>query len=174
MLSLFCSGRANRPLAVVDCMMQQIRAAALDDLPTLAHLWHEKMLIQQQTDRRLTLMGDAQTKWVEAAAAWLADESSCLFVADMEGVTAGYILGQVRAAPPGLLPERLGFIVDMALNTHYYAGGMGRRLVRAAREWFEERGVMQVVAAAPYRSPVEQAFWRSQHASEWVDWLWLK
>lgn len=151
-----------------------IRPATEDDLPELARLWHEKTTLQQQFDRRLALAADSRAAWQARMAGWLREGGCGVFVAVNEGGLLGYIIGWEQDTAPGLAPEKLGAVTDIALDAHRYQGGAGRALVAALRAWFAARGVEQMVAYAHHASAVEQAFWRSLGATEWIDTLWLK
>ncbi|MBI5669177.1 MAG: GNAT family N-acetyltransferase [Chloroflexi bacterium] len=151
-----------------------IRRAAAADLSELSRLWHEKRTVQQQFDRRLTLAPDGRRLWQRSAAAWLDDQRCAMMVGAGAGGLLGYAIGWVQPNPPGLLPESIGAITDIALDAHAYQGGLGRALVQALREWFRQQHITDVVAYVPYRQAVEQAFWRSLGAVEWIDILWLK
>jgi hypothetical protein len=50
-----------------------IRPATPADVPAMAQLWHEKMIIQQQTDRRFHLAPNALEEWSHAMCGWLED-----------------------------------------------------------------------------------------------------
>ncbi|HEX2906639.1 MAG TPA: GNAT family N-acetyltransferase [Phototrophicaceae bacterium] len=151
-----------------------LRLATAADIPALSRLWHEKMILQQQFDRRLSLNADAVAAWEQGVVGWLGDERCAIYVGGDETDVFGYIIGWIQANPPGVLPEQLGAITDLTLDAHRYQGGLGRMLVGALRGWFAERGVMQLVAYVPARHAVGQAFWRSLDATEWIDLLWLK
>jgi GNAT superfamily N-acetyltransferase len=151
-----------------------VRAAASSDLPELSRLWHEKMVLQQQADSRLVLMQKARTKWTESAAQWLTDKRCCFQLAEDEGLLLGYIVGWLQDSPPGLLPERIGAVTDLMVDAHSQRSGVGRLLLTALRDWFTGKGIQQLIAYVPARFAVEQAFWRSQGAAEWMTILWLK
>ena len=78
-----------------------IRAATETDLPALAHLWHEKMVLQ--ADPRTVLAPNARDSWTAAAQLWLDDGRCGLFTAEREGQVIGYILGWVQPMP-GVVP----------------------------------------------------------------------
>src|SRR5262245_23817939 len=113
-----------------------VRAATPADIPALAALWYEKMVIQSQTDRRFALMPNAQSRWAEAAHRWLADASFAVLVAESDARVVGYTVGRIDSAPPGLLPERLGIIQELALDAHSYQANTGRLLLSSLKEWF--------------------------------------
>lgn len=151
-----------------------IRAATFLDLPALAELWHEKLVILSQADRRFALVPDDRLRWIDAAREWL-DDPRCGCFAALEGDTPiGFIVGWMQAMPPGMMPAQVGMITHLALDAHRYHGGAGRLLLDHARAWFTKQGVSQLITWAPHRLPVEQAFWRALGAAEWMDILWIK
>ena len=150
-----------------------VRPGQPADLPALARLWYEKTVLQQQADPRLRFAPDAEARWLSVAAGWLTDANTALLVAVDGAAPAGYAVVRVEPGAPGLLPERVGVLLDMALDTHRYRGGVGRGLVSAAHDWLRHRGVGQLTVAVARGSAVEQAFWRSLGAREWMDCLWM-
>lgn len=150
-----------------------VRPAQTADLPLLARMWYEKTVLQQQANPRLRFAPDAEVRWRQAAAAWLADADTALLVAVDADTPVGYTVVRVQAGTPGLLPDCVGVLVDMALDTHRYRGGVGRSLVAAARDWLQSRGAAQWTIMVSQRSAIEQAFWRSLGAQEWMDCLWM-
>lgn len=150
-----------------------VRPAHAADLPSLARMWYEKTVLQQQANPRLRFAPDAERRWQQAAAAWLNDADMAVLVAMDDDAPVGYTVVRAQAGAPGLLPDCVGVVVDMALDTHRYRGGVGRRLVDAAREWLQSRGAAHMTVAVSQRSAVEQAFWRSLGAQEWMDCLWM-
>lgn len=154
--------------------MVVIRLATRRDVPAMARLWQEKMVIQQQTDRRFSLSPDGQALWSDAVAQWLDHDDYTLYVADHADTIVGYIVGCVEAAPPGLLPARVGVVVDLAVGVHSNQPGLGQRLLEPLREWLVQQGISRVIVSVSRRRPVEQAFWRALGASELSEVFWLK
>jgi GNAT superfamily N-acetyltransferase len=138
-----------------------IRPAQAADIPQMTMLWYEKMILQQQSDRRLKLLPDARAR--------------CrMIVALREGEIVGYIIGWIQASAPGLAPERIGVVTDIAVGAHSYQGGLGRLLLESLRNWFCEQEIKHLMAHVPRRQPVEQAFWRAMGATELTDVMWIK
>jgi len=153
-----------------------VRAATLNDLPELTRLWHEKMVLQQQFDHRLSLAPDAANQWSAAVSDWLEDPDCKMVIAlrDSDTHTLAYAVGWVKRAPPGLLTRHIGYITDIAVDAHRQQSGVSGLLLAALKSWFAGRDVQQMVAYVPHRGAVEQAFWRAQGASEWIDLMWIK
>src|SRR5688572_16980885 len=120
------------------------RSATLKDVPLLASLWYEKTVLQQQADPRLRLAPDALERWSQAAQSWLNEPSRAVFVADTEEAPVGYVVVTIEPGAPGVLPERIGAILDLAIDAHGYHGGVGRALVDAAQDWLRGQGVEQM------------------------------
>ena len=150
-----------------------VRPATIHDVPAMAALWHERMTLRQLTDRRLRVLPDGQEKWQSAAEGWLADAKCRVLVAQREAVLIGYIIGQIAPNSPGISPEYLGVVKEVAVGAHSAANGLGHLLLQPLREWFKSQNVQHIVVYVPHRQPVEQAFWRSVRASEWIDLVWI-
>jgi ribosomal protein S18 acetylase RimI-like enzyme len=150
------------------------RVATLTDLPELTRLWHEKMVLQQQFNRRFRLMPNAQTIWAQAVSEWLSNSNCRIETARHNDTLVGYAIGWIRPAPPGVIPTHLGYVEEVVVDPHSRQGGVGRELLDGLKEWFVEHDIQNVVACVPHLGAVEQAFWRAQGAVEWVDLMWIK
>ena len=152
-----------------------VRPATIHDVPAMAVLWHERMTLRQLTDRRLRVLPDGQDKWKSAAERWLADAKCHILVAQRDGEAGliGYIIGHIEPNSPGISPESVGVVRDMAVGVHSAASGLGHLLLQPLRDWFQSQNVQYLVVYVPHRQPVEQAFWRSVRASEWIDLVWI-
>lgn len=151
-----------------------VRTATTSDIPRLTELWQEKMTLQQQYDQRLRLMPDAGVHWSTALGERLTEATCAVFVIERDKQIIGYVIGKIEATTPGVLPERVGVVSDIAFDAHSTQGGLGRTLLQPLREWFAAQGVEQIVAQVSRRSAVEQAFWRALGATEWMNVMWLK
>jgi ribosomal protein S18 acetylase RimI-like enzyme len=148
--------------------MATIRAALRTDFPALAALWQEKLVLQ--ADPRLT---PSPERWTAGASAWLDDPRCALFVAEDDGRAIGYIAGWIQPFA-GVTGDALGVITEIAIDTHGYHAGTGRALLDALRAWFHMRGVDAIVVLTSRRLAMEQAFWRSVGATDWMDMWWIK
>lgn len=155
-------------------MQATIRTATLNDIPRLAELWYEKMMIQQQFDSRFKLAGDSITVWSAAVCEWLQDGHCAIFVGVQATIPIAYIIGWIQNAPPGLQPKHIGAITDLTIDPHAGQSNLGRDLLNSLRTWFNNNDVHHIVAYVPGRSPIEQAFWRGLGATEWLDLMWMK
>jgi GNAT superfamily N-acetyltransferase len=154
--------------------VHMIRIAKLVDVSAMALLWHERLTLQQQTDRRYQIAPDGLARWSAAVSDWLEDDQYIVYVAEFDSRIVGYIIGCVQASPPGVLPDRVGTILEIAIGAHSDQRGLGRQLLEPVRTWFWGCGVTHLIAYVPHRQPVEQAFWRALGASELIDMMWMK
>lgn len=161
-------------LIISDMTMITVRPALEADLPHLVHIWYEKWTLLSQTDQRVRLASDARERWISGARAWIEAADVQLVSALTNATPIGYTVGRIVDAPLGLIPDKMGVVMDIALDGHGNYPGAARMLVGALSGWFAARGVEQIVIWAARRQPVEQAFWRSLGAVEWMDGLWLK
>jgi GNAT superfamily N-acetyltransferase len=145
-----------------------IRAAVSTDLPQLAQIWQEKIVLQ--ADSRFT---PAAQRWIASASAWLTDPRCVVLTAEADGQPVGYAVGWIQPMS-GLEGDAVGVITELAIDAHSYHAGVGRALADALRAWYAERGVSAIAAWASRRSAVEQAFWRSIGALDWMECLWIK
>jgi GNAT superfamily N-acetyltransferase len=155
--------------------MVEVRLAAPPDVPGMMALWLEKVTLQQQTDRRFRLAPDGGARWSQTVQAWLNNPQCALYVAVAdEAQVVGYVIAQIQPGPPGLLPDRVGVVLELAVGAHSYQSGLGRRLVEPVRAWLIEQGVQVMMAQVPHRQPVEQAFWRAMKGTILTDTMWIK
>ena len=151
-----------------------IRAATIDDIPAMSMLWHEKMIIQQQSDRRFRLSSDSRLAWSRTVSGWLDEPCYTIPVAERNAEIVGYLVARVDSAPPGLTPAQVGVVLELAVGAHSYQSGLGRHLLESARHWFVKQEITHLVAYVPRRQPVEQAFWRALGATELTQILWME
>ena len=151
-----------------------VRLATLNDLIDLADMWYENKAIQQQSDARVILLADAKTKWIAESTLWLSNARCSIWIAFRGAKLAGYLVAWLQDMPPGVQPDRVGCITDIAVDPHNPSGGAGQFLLNAASEWFLGQGIKNLIATVPHRQPIQQAFWRGQGAKTWMDLMWLK
>lgn len=151
-----------------------VRRASPADVERIEFIWHETSEMLSRADKRYQLAPDAAEQWHGALYNWLTREEVAIFVADRDGKAIGYIIGFTVSNLPTLLPERYGYVSDLAVDSHAKTGGIGRELFVALKGWFAEQNVTHVEARIPHRHAIAQAFWRAIGATELYDVLWLK
>ncbi len=154
-----------------------VRRATPADAEAMIKIWQETADMLAKVDSRQHLAPGAAESWKSDLLRWLDQKDVAVFLAEsliQEGRILGYIVGSVAAHPPTLLPDRYGYVSDLAIDSHAKLGGLGRALFDELKAWFVEQGVFTVEARVPYRHAVAQAFWRAIGASELYEQMWLK
>ena len=130
------------------------RLATPDDLVDLADLWYENQVFQQQSDPRLKLALGAKAKWISEASRWLSNSRCAIWVSLRQEQRQGYLVVWLQDMPPGVIPNCIGYISDMAVDLHSPSGGAGQILLSVAREWLRQQGIDNITVAVPHRQPV--------------------
>jgi ribosomal protein S18 acetylase RimI-like enzyme len=151
-----------------------VRPATLADADTAALVWLETMEVLSATDSRYQLAPDATAQWSAGFRVALEKPQCGLFVAIRRGTVMGYIWGETRANTPGLLPTQIGYVLDLAADTHGHGGGVGTLLWGALSEWFQAQGLTRIEVNIPVGHAIAQAFWRAKRVNRWMDTVSLK
>jgi ribosomal protein S18 acetylase RimI-like enzyme len=154
-----------------------VRRATSADIDKLQFIWQETSDTLAKGDGRFRLGEDAAAGWRKSLLEWLQRDDISIFVAESnltEGRILGYIVGSVVLNLPILQAAHLGYVTELAVDSHAKTSGLGRALFSALRSWFAERGVTQIEARVPVPHAIAQAFWRAMGASEMYEQMWLK
>lgn len=145
-----------------------IRAAQAEDVEGMTAIWTETTEQLAQADPRWKLAEQASTRWEAAMRTWVTESAStrAVFVAVRRQQVLAYIVGSITENTPGLLPERIGLVNDLAADSHGRGnGGIGTQLLKALEGWLRERGITHLQAYVPASHPIAQAFWRGSGAT---------
>lgn len=152
-----------------------VRRAHRDDAEMLVAIWKEAADALVKADPRFKLTDESPARWRDSLMGWLGRPDMAVYVAQKtDGPVIGYIVGQLAENTPGLLPERYGLVLDLAIDYHAKSSGIGRGLFEALKGWFVEQRASHVEARVPFHHPVAQAFWRAIGATKLYDQMWVK
>lgn len=151
-----------------------VRPAKPADLGRMRAMWSEAAIQLVKLDPRQRLAPEAEQIWEKAAETWLQRPDSAVFVAVLNDNPIAYIVGQIEAARPGFVPDRIGVVSELAVDFHAKRGGLGRILLDALQKWFKAHGVTSLEARVPLAHPVAQAFWRAVGAGKISEQMWLR
>src|SRR5688572_25800757 len=130
-----------------------VRKAAQRDLASLGRLG--AMLMQAHyafAPRRFLAPGqDAERGYASFLGNVLDSSDDCVFVAERDGVVAGYVYAALEPLSWKELRGPAGFIHDIAVAEDLRRSGIARELLRAAIDWLRVRGAPRVIlwTAAP-------------------------
>lgn len=143
----------------------EIRRAQAPDLAAAATLWYERMALLRESEPGLELAPDASDHWLGRAKTWINDADYAFLVAVADGRIIGLAVVTTCDGLPGLMPDRKGVLMQLAVDLHHQHGGLPGRLIKAAKAWLRSCDVSVLQVDAPVNYPVEDVFWRAQGAS---------
>ncbi len=138
-----------------------VRPARRADLPALARIWRELMLLHEVTDARFALAPAAEQRWVALAEDMLGRDDGFLLVAEEKGAAVGFCVGWIARNPPIYRAPEVGFISEIAVTASAQRRGVGRSLVREAARWFAGQDVVEMQLSTAVWNEGAQQFWRS-------------
>ena len=143
----------------------EIRRAQAADLQAAAELWHQRMAMLRENASWFEFAPDAIDRWRSRAEYWLDAVEFGFYIADSQGQIVGLALVTAKEAKPGLYPERIGVLAELAVDLHQPHSGLSGRLIEAAKSWLRSRNIGILDIDAPANYAVEDAFWRAQGAA---------
>lgn len=130
-----------------------VRKAAQRDLASLGRLGAMLMQAHYAFDpHRFLAPGEGSERGYASFLGNVLDSNDdCVFVAEADGVVAGYVYAAMEPLSWKELRGPAGFIHDIAVAEDQRRSGMARELLRAAIDWLRERGAPRVIlwTAAP-------------------------
>lgn len=151
----------------------RIRLAQETDLGAAARLWFDRLALLQQSNARFQPLPDAVSRWRSAAEAWINAEGCAFFVAVQAGALLGFIVVGAADGPAGRRPERIGVVLEMAVDLHQPQPGLSGSLLASAKTWLRAQEIDILAVDAPSAYPVEAAFWQAQGANPHSTSYWL-
>lgn len=147
-----------------------IRPVTIPDIPHLAQLWMERMVIWGQMDKRFLPDEQSLSRWSDLAHIWITSSRYCFVLSEQAGSIGGYILGRIDD-DGWVTHAKTGHILQLVLDAHVYHSGLARSLVQYMLDWFSKQDIDHILVYVPSLSPVEQAFWRALKAKKMIE-IW--
>ncbi len=115
-------------------------------------LWHALYQHQFAHGMLLQLPEGAYDSWLKSIIPFLGRFASVV-VAEKDGEIVGFVAGRIRTLPPYFGSGTIGAISEVFVSESLRGGGIGRRLLAFALEWFQAQQItrieLQVVAGNP-------------------------
>lgn len=115
-------------------------------------LWHALYQHQFEHGMLLRLPEGAYQAWLKSMVPFLGRFASVV-VAELNGEIIAFIAGRIRTLPPYFGAAAIGAISEVYVSEQHRGGGIGRRLLAFALEWFHAQQItrveLQVVAGNP-------------------------
>ncbi len=142
--------------------MVTVRSARPTDVPAIQELWKALMDLHAPLDPFFTRTPTGHAIFGEILTRRLDDADWRVLVAVDGERVVGYGMGHLVAPEPGLVPQRGGHIVDVAVAAAARRAGIGSRLDASLQSWFAERGARRVTLSALMANEASVALWRAR------------
>ena len=146
-----------------------IRAWNRDDLLQIRDVWLDYCRNAARSDMRLKPDADSAMKQ------WLGDRfqqpHSLGFVAETEGVVAGFLIGRVddwESVPPVIQSRRIGMIDAVYVREHYRRQGIGRHLIDRAVTAMRAVNAVAVETVYEAWNDASSAAWHRAGFAPWM------
>lgn len=139
----------------------QLREAGEGDLEAVAELWGRLNAFHHQLGMDFPEPEDAAEKWIAAFQRTLG-RFSFLWVAEMEGKPAAFLLARVKQSPAFLGAVQVGEISDLYVDDDLRGTGVGADLVKIALQTFGDLGMHSVEVQIQAGNQSGLDFWYQQ------------
>lgn len=140
-----------------------IRPVKEADADRVGELWKALIQHHRMLDEAMpTPAADGAYRYAQRVRNSQHDDQTVVFVAEVDGEIAGYVMGVIVDLLPEMFEEeRGGFLADIYVDPAYRQQGLGRGLVKALKNWFRGREVdyFEWYVAAANMDAI--AFWRT-------------
>ena len=145
-----------------------IRRAKKADVPGILPIWTELMDLHAQLDPLYTRRDGASKAFAAFITMNIDKDDWQVFVAEADGLIVGHLQCCIKEYPPVLTTSEYGHIIDAAVTSAYRGQGIGGKLVSAALEWFQAKGIARIEVRMSVHNKTSTAFW---HAMGFVPYL---
>ncbi len=97
------------------------------------------------------------------------NKQSAVLVAKADRGAIGFVAGQILDNAPWLYPEKIGYGALIVVGKEYRKRGAGDMLWGAIKDWFLEKGIMQVDTFTECGNAVAESFWEKRGFARSVD-----
>jgi GNAT superfamily N-acetyltransferase len=129
-----------------------LRHATAEDMDRIQPLWHALYQHQFEHGMLLRLPEGAYDAWLKSITPFLGRFASVV-VGELNGEIIAFVAGRIRTLPPYFGSATVGAISEVFVSDAHRGGGIGRRLLAFALEWFRAQQItrveLQVVAGNP-------------------------
>jgi GNAT superfamily N-acetyltransferase len=140
-----------------------IRTTTAADADAIGMLWAELVAYHRTLDPDLPIAAaDGARRYARLLVQRLHDPNIYACVAESGGRPIGFALGMIVDLAPDIFAEEpCGFLADIYVDAAHRRQGIGRRLVQAVVDWFQERGVSYFDWQVASLNAEGLAFWRA-------------
>lgn len=129
-----------------------LRYATANEMDRIKPLWEALYRHQSEHGMLLRLPEGAYEAWSKSIVPFLGRFAS-IVVAELNGEIVAFVAGRIRTLPPYFGSTTVGSISEVFVSESYRSGGIGRRLLAFAIDWFQNQKItrveLQVVSGNP-------------------------
>lgn len=145
-----------------------IRKATVKDVPLLVRLWKEFMRDHDRivigTDKRykpyLERNSGAVAKYRKFIDKNVRSRDAIVFIAEIEGKTAGYILNMIEDTIPIFKVRKLGYISDLYVRKPYRGKGVSSAFMNEAVKWFKKKNIRHLSIKVQAGNPLARKIYQ--------------
>jgi ribosomal protein S18 acetylase RimI-like enzyme len=144
-----------------------IRKAKRSDVPALLLLWRELFDHHTSfghTDRKLSPLLQRGRETARRFAAWagknIGSKKGVVYLAEVDGRPAGYVLAFIKPNPFNLRIKKLGYIDQLVVKKELRGQGISSALNRMAIEWFRSKRIRHLSLHVLEPNRVAQSIYR--------------
>jgi diamine N-acetyltransferase len=139
----------------------KIRRATSDDIPEILPLWRELMDMHAEMEPMFRPVEGAEEKFRVFISSTLANENFCVWVAEVEGAIAGYVIVSMSMTPEVFVIRRRLYIQDMVVALPFRRMGIARALMNEVLHFAQEKGIEKMDLLVAVRNEAANRFWES-------------
>lgn len=145
-----------------------VRSATANDADAIAQMWQALVEFHTKIDPDLPPEApNGARRYARRILERIDDPLTRVFVAEVDGNLAGYVLGVVVDLVPEMFSqEPSGFLADIYVSDAYRRAGVGGALVRALTDWFNSRGLKYFEWHVSAQNAAGVAFWRAMNGRD--------
>ena len=152
-----------------------IRKARKKDIPLIAELWKELMDFNKQYDGHWSRSENGHQSCADFINDHIADDASCILVAEADKHIVGYCLSDICKCDPQLLKvKEYGQISNLAVTKNYRRKGIGERLLRKTVNWFSKKGIHRIEVYVGISNKSARKFWTKVGFTPFVENMFLE
>jgi GNAT superfamily N-acetyltransferase len=136
-----------------------LRHATAEDMDRIRPLWYALYKHQIEHGMLLHLPEGAYDAWLKSIVPFLGRFASVV-VAERNGEIVAFVAGRIRSLPPYFGSATVGAISEVFVLEQLRGGGIGRRLLAFALEWFQAQQITRVELQVVSGNPDGMRFYR--------------
>lgn len=117
-----------------------VRPGRRDDAADAARLWVQSAEEHTLYDRVYVTVPEAEKIMRRFLADLSSSSHSCLFIAERDGETIGFLSGELRQGSLAFKPKTWAAVEDVYVSPDHRSLGVGHALFEACQKWAREKG----------------------------------